>query len=474
LLISSHSFKGVKSVDWFQELPNIADYNIIILDTPRILTFWSLGGKLKDYAENQYFISKINQIDEKVKFNLLLVKQKLVEILEFNVTVYALHIPNIIIGTKARVLPASVTAPELPGRSIDVFVSKKLHRSKWVLESFVNTDEWCPISISTVAEKGKNIVVRDKEYEEYFKDFKGWQYYFDIDSLGIDDFTAAYGSKWKVTSKLNAIATNKVDKPMAIEFIPEFHAWLDAEDPRWESECRPGGRLVLLPVIDIYHTEPLVEVLLRRIKGFEKTPPPGWVSSIEIPGEVPLKNEIAVEKQNLEAVESKVKGLEDSLTELEKYKGLLYETGLPLQELVKSTLDKLGAKIEPSPVSDEFIIEIGGKKALIEVKGVDNKSVSKSDLSQLNQDMTQYRITNNQGIKGILVGNSWRLHPLKQRDTPDKPIFTDYVVKVAPNQDIGLISTPQLFKAFCKTLEEPQCKKEVLDKIINNKGVITF
>lgn len=474
MLISSHSFEGVDSFDWFQELPNIADYDIIILDTPRILTFWSLGGKLKSYAENQYFISKIDQIDEKVKSNLLLIKQKLVEILEFDVTVYVLHIPNIIIGTKARVLPASVTAPDMPGRSIDVFVPKKLHRSKWVLESFVNTDEWCPISISTVAEKGKKILVKNQAYEEYFKDFKGWQYRFDIDSLDISDFAMAHSDEWKVIAMPQVVATNKVEKPIAVEFVPLFCELGSAEHDAWPNvPTKRGGSLVLLPVIDIYHTEPLVEVLLRRIKGFEKTPPPGWVSSIEIPGEVPLKNEIAVEKQNLEAVESKIKGLEDSLTELEKYKGLLYETGLPLQELVKSTLQKLGAEIKPSIVTDEFIIGIGGKEALIEVKGL-TRSISKDDIGQLFMDMGEHLKATGENIKGILIGNAWRLLPLEQRDTHDKPIFPHNIVKIAWNQDIGLISTTELLKAFCKTLEEPQYKKEVLNKIIAGKGVITF
>ena len=436
----------MESFDWFQELPNIADYDIIILDTPRIFTFWSLVGKLKDYTKNRCLISEINQVAEKVKSNLWLIRQKLVEMLEFDVTVYALHMPNIDIRTKRE----------------------------GILHSFMGTDNWCPISIPTVAEKGKNILVKDKAYEEYFKDFKGWQYHVNIDSLHIGAFEVVYGSKWNVIAKLNVIATNKVNKPIAIEFIPLFHEWATGAHRAWEEmPTKIGGRVVLLPVIDIYHTEPHIEVLLRQIKGFEETPPPKWVSSIEIPGEVPLKDEIAVEKQKLETVESNVKGLEDSLTELEKYKGLLYETGLPLQELVKSTLEKLGAEIKPSIVTDEFIIGIGGKEALIEVKGL-TKSISKDDIGQLIVDKGEHLKATGENIKGILIGNAWRLLPLEQRDTHDKPIFPQNIVKIARNQDIGLISTTELLKAFCKTLEEPQYKKEVLNKIIAGKGVITL
>lgn len=369
--------------------------------------------------------------------------KKLVEILEFNVTVYALYTTDI-----KRVTEDGTCA--------------------------IHADAWCPIEIPTVDEKGKTILVKDKAYEEYFKDFKGWQYHFDIDSLRIGAFEVAYGSKWKVNVELNVIATNKVNKPIAIEFIPLFHGWKTDTHRAWEEmPTKIGGRLVLLPVIDAFHTEPHIEVLLRRIKGFEETPPPKWVSSIEIPGEVPLKNEIAVEKQSLEAVESKVKGLEDSLTELEKYKGLLYETGLTLQELVKSTLEKLGAEIKPSIVTDEFIIGIGGKEALIEVKGL-TRSISKDDIGQLIVDKGEHLKATGEDIKGILIGNAWRLLPLEQRDTRDTLIFPVDIAKIARNQDIGLISTTELFNAFCKTLEEPQYKKKVLNKIIAGKGVITL
>ncbi|GAG90465.1 unnamed protein product, partial [marine sediment metagenome] len=221
------------------------------------------------------------------------------------------------------------------------------------------------------------------------------------------------------------------------------------------------------------HTESHTEVLLRRIKGVEKTPPPEWVTSIEIPGELPLKNEIATEEQKLQAIKSKIDRLGVSLGELQEYKGLLYETGLPLQELVKSTLEKLGTNTESSPVSDEFIINVGGKKALIEVKGV-SKGISKDHLGQLIVDRGEYFKLSGQDIKGILIGNAWRLLRLEQRDTKGKAIFPRNIVQIAQNQDIGLISVTELFRAFCKTLEEPEYKKEVLNKIITGKGVITF
>jgi len=471
LLVSSHSFEGVESFDWFQELPNIGDYGLVILDTPRIFTFWSLAGRLEHLGGNEYSLPEIDETAKKIKANLLLVKKKLIEMLEFDVTVYALYSPDIRIGTKFdSSLLASGPHSSQPPYGV-------YPRPKWYLSEFINTNDWCPISIRTVEEEGKTILIKDKSYEEYFKNFKRWQYYFVPDSLAIDALENYYESRWKVTVEPDPIGTNKLDKPIALALFPLFHNW----ERGWEGELsswsyvpeKMGGPLVLLPVDDPYNTRSLIEVLLRRIKGFEKTPPPAWLSAIEILGEASLKNEIATENQKLKAIESKIGRLEDLLTKLQESKGLLYETGLALQELVKSTLEKLGAETKPSVVTDEFIINIGGKEALIEVKGV-TKSISKADVAQLITDLGEHLKATTEEIKGILIGTAWRLLPLEQRDTHDKPIFPNNVIRIARNHNIGLISATELFRAFCRTLEEPEYKKEVLNRIITGKGVVTF
>lgn len=459
MLISSASFEGIESFDWFQELPNISDYDIIILDIPRIFTFWSLAGRLEHLGGNEYSLPEIDETAEKIKSNLLLVKRKLVEILEFDRGVYALYSPDIRIGSKIdRSLFTSeviTTQPPFEGWS----------RSKWYLSEFISTNLWCPISIKTVVEGGRKILTKDNSYEEYFKDFKGCQYYFISDSLKFGELEKYYSRNWKVDIKQNPIATNNVGKPIALELIPLFHKWLpewEYDMPAWESSPKKiGGPLVLLPVDNLYNTRSLIEVLLRRIEVFEKRAPTIWANNIKFPEEEAIEERIATDRQ--------------TLAEFQKYKSaLLCETGLPLQEFVKSALNKLGATVEPSPVSDEFTIRINGKEALIEVKAVDNKSISKRHLQQLTQDMVKYRIKTGQNIKGILVGNPWRLHPVEQRGAPEKPMFTDYVVSTAPQQDIGLISTTELLRAFYRVLVEPGYKGEVLNKIITGKGVITF
>lgn len=463
LVIGTYSSEGVDSFDWWQELPNLSDYDTVILDTTKIANYWFIGGRLK-YSEedDEYLLSNVNQDDERLRSNFGLVRDKLIEMLEFEVTIYALFTPKIVVTHEL--------GPE--------YVSESLGFGK-AYARFTSTDQWCPIPIEMVTEKGKTILVQDSSYEKYFGNFKGWEYYFVPESLQIADLERYYEDRYKVQVRLLPIATNKVMKPIAVEIVTYFHRWAhDVDEPKggWDSVPeKQGGSLAFLPTIDRYNTEPLIEVLLQRGKEFEETPPPSWVDAIEIPGEASLKAKIASEKQELEAIQAKIGEDEASLKELRKYKRLLYADGLELQDICRSTLDSLGVKTKPSPVSDEFMIGVSGKEALVEVKGHE-KNILKRDISQLISDLGQLgmSVERPELVTGILIGNAWRRSLLKDRDTKHQPLFTETVVQYAEAQNIGLLPTLELFSAYCKVQEEPGCASEILDKLINTKGIIRF
>ena len=176
---------------------------------------------------------------------------------------------------------------------------------------------------------------------------------------------------------------------------------------------------------------------------------------------------------HLGEISERIKTIESSLAELQKHKGLLYYTGVTLQELVRSTLENLGVQTEPSAVTDEFIIKLGHNRALVEVKG-NTKSVVKDDLSQLIADLLVHHKTTGEDIHGLLIGNAWRLLPLDQRGGHNKPIFTQEVLKIAADSSIGLLSTTELFNAFCRAVEKPTQREEIVNKIVCGTGEITF
>jgi len=102
------------------------------------------------------------------------------------------------------------------------------------------------------------------------------------------------------------------------------------------------------------------------------------------------------------------------------------------------------------------------------------KSSSKADLGQLITDLGEYLKATDEDIAGILIGNAWRLEPTEARNKHDKPIFSQATVKIAQNRCIGLVSTTELFKAYCQSLEDLTKKKQILNKIIDGKGVINL
>jgi hypothetical protein len=461
LVIGTYIHEGVDSFAWWQTLPNLSDYSTVILDTTKIFHFWYMAGRIKTDKPGKYILTNINKQDEMIESNMNIVKQKLIEMLEFDFTIYVLFSPGIEIV-----------------REVEWTRNFPTHSVERKLEGFVGTNDWCPISLRIVTESGKKINLQDESYQDYFKTFKEWKYYFVPESLSIDRLESHYHSKWKVVPRLGAIATNNLNKPVAIEFTTYFHKWAhdsEEEGGYYSAPSKYGGSLAFLPTPDEYHTESCIELLLKRGRGkeFEEIPPPPWISSIEIPGEASLKAEIGTRKQRLEKFTSKIGELEGLLRELQKFKELLYGTGLPLQELVRETLGNLGAKIEPSVVTDEFIINVSGRRALVEVKG-NTKSISKKDLAQLITDLGEHLKATEEEVDGILIGNAWRLLPLEQRGTGDKSVFPDNVIKIAKNHNIGLVSTTELFKAYCQVLENAQAAKNVIGKLISGKGVISL
>jgi len=447
LVIGTYISGDADSYDWWQKLPNVAEYDTIILDTTRIFGFMANSGRLEHTEDNIYAIdSEENEAYKQISANLDLVRNKIIEKLEFESTFYALYLPE---------------------RIINYHPFHADYGGKGYL-GLIRTNDWCPVSIKIVQETGKFIKVVDESYQDYFRDFKEWQYYFESKSLEVTDMEEYYSdNNWNVSRKLKPIAINKVERPIAIEVVFSFFKYGGFQILSEKN----GGKLVLLPVANQYDTNACVSYLIQRHKQYEQTPPPVWINQIEIPGETSLKEDVENKKHQLEIIESEVKESERSLGEFTKHKDILYETGIPLQELVKSTLDKMGINVKLSIVTDEFIIEINSQEALVEVKG-NVKSITKDDVAQLVTDLMEHLKKTGQEIRGLMIGNGWRLHPPEQRGVGNRPIFSRDAVKVAENHNIGLLSTTELFRAYCQVLEDPESRERILETIVNGVGVL--
>ena len=227
-----------------------------------------------------------------------------------------------------------------------------------------------------------------------------------------------------------------------------------------------NSRIILLPVTNNEDTSSDIDKIISLTRSVEESEGPEWVSNINIPNESVLKDE-------LDTAEKALFKTRNEYNNLIKHKRLLYDYSYALQDLCEFTLKEFGAIIKPSVVSDEFIIEFKDKEALVEVKGK-NKSIDKDDIGQLITDIGQHISKVGNPIKGLFIGNGWRNIPIEDRDVGNKRTFPKEIVQIADAQNIGLLSSVELFNAYCQMIDGKLSKEVILDTILTSNGVIHF
>lgn len=322
-----------------------------------------------------------------------------------------------------------------------------------------STNDWLPISVKTQIENGTTVIPKNKVYQEYLKRLKSWKYYYLPQGKNDENEIKEFYKPNIIIVKRNIIAANKLGKPLAMELVPSYF------ELGSRGYTEQNSRIILLPATSEDSSDD-IDMIISLSKSIDQTEAPDWINSVNIPNESRLKGELGTAEQKL----IKAKDDYDNLT---KHKRLLYDNSYPLQNICESTLRELGANIKPSVVTDEFIIEFNGKEVLIEIKGK-NKSVDKDDIGQLITDIGQHVAETGKPIKGLFIGNGWRNLPPEERKVGNKRTFPKEIVHIAETQNIGLLSTVDLFDAYCHWLDGKLSKEKFLDTIITSNGIIQF
>ncbi|MBC8552355.1 MAG: hypothetical protein H8D23_22230 [Candidatus Brocadiales bacterium] len=223
-----------------------------------------------------------------------------------------------------------------------------------------------------------------------------------------------------------------------------------------------NGLIVFLPPIPYKKDDQKLVGVVRScanrfLTNHVHTPPPAWVDDYKLSSEeeynanaLTLQEEIeSLQKQKLEIEEKKVK--------ITQYKGLLYEQGSALEDIVIKSFQLLGFKAENrkhddmSDMEHDVVFESEEGRGIAEIEGKDNDSIHISKLDQLNRAIDEdFELTGNYP-QGILIGNHYRLTKPESRKEP----FTKKVHIVAKKKSFGLLSTYELFKAIQYFLENP-------------------
>ena len=91
-----------------------------------------------------------------------------------------------------------------------------------------------------------------------------------------------------------------------------------------------------------------------------------------------------------------------------------------------------------------------------------NSEYFKTDVVQKGKDVRE--------VKAILIGNPWRLEfPLEER-TKKEP-FAPHLVKDAMVEDMALVSTVELLKAYCAFLEDKISSEQIIEQLFSGIGL---
>ena len=141
-----------------------------------------------------------------------------------------------------------------------------------------------------------------------------------------------------------------------------------------------------------------------------------------------------------------------------------------LENAVAFALEKLGfaANSLPAGTLPDLRIADGEKRAIVEVKGHENRQATRRDVLQLLGYLSETDIEE----KGIVVSNhEFSKEPSKRSNEA----FTDGAIKLGRSNGIALVSSVSLYKAVIRFLEEKldtATVKKMRDKIMSSSGLV--
>ncbi len=295
-------------------------------------------------------------------------------------------------------------------------------------------------AIATLKLNSKSIF---SQYFSAFKDEIYYEAYFDFDATGNPEY----------------FILNKAKRPIAL------------------VQKHSEGYVILLPCIPYdKNNKKLIGVIRSCAKKILnkhiQTPAPPWIKDFRLAGEDELDTQTHNFQENIEKLQNKKKKLEEEKNKLSKFKGLLFEQGAELEELVISSFRLFGFESFNRKVDDlehDVVFSSEEGKGLAEIEGKDNDAIHISKLDQLNRAVDEdFELTENYP-QGVLIGNHYRFTKPENR----KEAFTEKVHIVASKKSFGLLTTYEIYKAVKFILDKPddeEFKENCRLKILKTTG----
>jgi hypothetical protein len=214
--------------------------------------------------------------------------------------------------------------------------------------------------------------------------------------------------------------------------------------------------------------------LLQR----NQTPPPSWTNLFTLNSEKDFEQKLEILNEKIDDLENERRKVEKDKREITQYKGLLFEQGLELEDLVLKSFKLFGFKAENRKQDDlehDVVFESEEGRGLAEIEGKDNDAIHISKLDQLNRAVDEDFELTEKYPQGLLIGNHYRLTSPEKRNEA----FTEKVRIVAKKKSFGLLTTIEIYNAVNYLIKNPndenfkrQCREKIL-KTVGTEIILT-
>jgi len=372
------------------------------------------------------------------------------------------------------------------GRTIFLFLAPKINFDLTIIKKRVKLGrkkeinkydnyKFLPIPIGDISSvNGQGVVFNNPIFNNLCKIFKdNLQYKAYLDNIKNGEVISIAQKSSRVLGAIYKVGEGNLIVLPDLEYSkPLYEVYSDTyEFKNWQPEALQFSKQL---------EQSLIQIHQDITKGDKKTLPPEWVlhKDFETKQEQSIVSQIIENKKQIDLLESENNTLQIELEKEQILRGLLFETGEPLELAVIKGLELLGYEAENY---DDGTIEIDvlikkspeGYRYIGECEGKDKKAIAIEKYNQLNRAIDDDLARNNVDTKayGILFGNVQRFLPLSER-TLDFALKCKYSAQI--DNKISLVRTSDLFMVtrFLQDNPNPVFQKECRDAIHNGRGGI--
>lgn len=420
---TGHS-RQVTSVSWYEAIPNVADFDVVLVDLTPLSQEYKLYQSYRDNVPPM---------------------ESFINLLESGGEAYVIAVPPV----------------------------EHVFEDRLLLSNY----SWCPLIPILKRESGDTVEVKKTAFEAYFAALKQWSFYFaSIDQSLLQEW---YGALWcsqyrlvalEISLDSETLAVNRYKKALGLRVTYSVTVAYEDDLGVSEHEMPVDGSVYFLHPPSEISSKESIDILLRDMYGIGiREAKPEWVSRLRVPKQDVIEKNTQEAKALIETKQAEIDVASTELADRRKFVELLYQKGDRLQELVWETLENIGAPVTRPTVANEEDgwISTPFGEAVLEIKS-SKGSASFDDVRQLDGWVLNGKKKGKE-YTGLLIGNYFCDKPLTSRRKP----FPANVIKEAEKREQCLLTTRQLFEAHC-AVQEGADGEAFLEKIMTTVGPCTL